>query len=64
MYVKVSDNKHKIIQDKVSANVIREAFDMMLERYSQGDITKKFNKKKYLTGSERKKVLRGQSLED
>ncbi|WP_394274090.1 recombinase family protein, partial [Peptoniphilus lacydonensis] len=40
------------------------AFDMILEGHSQGSIAKNFNKEKYLTGSERKRVLRGESLEN
>lgn len=63
-YKKDPSDKHRIILDNTSAKVVREAFDMTLEGYSQGDIAKRFNQKKYLTGSERKKVLRGQNLEN
>ncbi|MBS5966316.1 MAG: recombinase family protein [Finegoldia magna] len=63
-YVKDPKNKYKIIKDDISAKVVRKAFDMILEGHSQGSIAKNFNKEKYLTGSERKRVLRGESLEN
>ncbi len=57
-YIKDPKNRHKIIIDKETAPIVKEAFDLICEGFSCREIARKFNENNYITGAERKERLR------
>ena len=57
-YIKDPKDKYHIIIDDKTAFIVKEAFDLLLEGYSCIQIANIFNKKGYITRSERKEELK------
>lgn len=62
-YTKDPKDKYRIVVDEIGGPIIREVFSLYLKGYSQSEIAKLFNEKGYVTGQERKKQLKGQTLD-
>lgn len=57
-YIKDPEDKYRIILDKKTAFIVKEAFDLLLKGYSCIQIANIFNEKGYITRSERKEELK------
>lgn len=57
-YIKDPEDKYHIIIDKKTAFIVKEAFDLLLKGYSCIQVANIFNKKGYITRSERKEELK------
>lgn len=57
-YVKDPKDKYHIIIDDKTAFIVKEAFDLLLKGYSCTQVANIFNKKGYITRSERKEELK------
>lgn len=56
-YIKDPKDKYHIIIDEKTAFIVKEAFDLLLKGYSCTQVANIFNKKGYITRSERKEEL-------
>lgn len=56
-YLKDNNCKYHIIIDEKTAPIVKEAYQLILQGYSCGDIANIFNEKGYITPSERKEEL-------
>lgn len=57
-YIKDPKDKYHIIIDEKTAFIVKEAFDLLLKGYSCTQVANIFNKKGYITRSERKEELK------
>ncbi len=57
-YIKDPKDKYHIIVDEKVAFIVKEAFDLLLKGYSCTQVANIFNKKGYITRSERKEELK------
>ena len=57
-YIKDPKDKYHIIIDEKTAFIVKEAFDVLLKGYSCTQVANIFNKKGYITRSERKEELK------
>ncbi|MHA2666034.1 recombinase family protein [Streptococcus agalactiae] len=57
-YIKDPKDKYHIIIDEKVAFIVKEAFDLLLKGYSCTQVANIFNKKRYITRSERKEELK------
>ena len=57
-YIKDPKDKYHIIIDDKTAFIVKEAFDLLLKGYSCTQVANIFNKKGYITRSERKEELK------
>lgn len=57
-YIKDPKDKYHIIIDEKTAFIVKEAFDLILKGYSCTQVANIFNKKGYITRSERKEELK------
>lgn len=57
-YIKDPKDKYRIIIDEKTAFIVKEAFDLLLKGYSCTQVANIFNKKGYITRSERKEELK------
>ena len=57
-YIKDPKDKYHIIIDEKTALIVKEAFDLLLKGYSCTQVANIFNKKGYITRSERKEELK------
>ena len=57
-YIKDPKDKYHIIPDEKTAFIVKEAFDLLLKGYSCTQVANIFNKKGYITRSERKEELK------
>ena len=55
-YIKDPKDKYHIIIDEKVAFIVKEAFDLILKGYSCTQVANIFNKKEYVTRSERKEI--------
>ena len=53
-YIKDPEDKYRIVIDKKTAFIVKEAFDLLLKGYSCIQVANIFNEKGYITRSERK----------
>lgn len=57
-YIKDPEDKYRIVIDKKTAFIVKEAFDLLLKGYSCIQVANIFNEKGYITRSERKQELK------